>query len=266
MIGRRVAGALLALAALVAAAASADVVELKNGDRVTGRVTKGRRRIRVDTGFGVLSIPRERVERIRRDDGSVEELTPPAPVAPPPPTPPPTTGLVLIVQGDTFWQAWDPREPPFDPSLRLELRLDEATLVSYLDPNLDPDDLPGAVVNSFIFAAERLFLRPADGVRAFPPEIREGLAHLALELPATLAGRSRLRLAYQVNEETTALPRWRTVLEAATDLTIVPGTTARVRLDQSRGQMEYTRRQMRGVETFQVVARPEAPGMTGREP
>ena len=59
----------------------ADVVVLVNGDRVTGRVIgKITRRVRVQTPYGALVIPADKVERIRRDDGSEEVLNvPPAP-------------------------------------------------------------------------------------------------------------------------------------------------------------------------------------------
>ena len=64
----------------------ADVVVLVNGDRVTGRVIgKITRRVRLQTPYGVLVIPADKVERIRRDDGS-EELLNVRP-APPPPRP-----------------------------------------------------------------------------------------------------------------------------------------------------------------------------------
>ena len=74
---------------LAAAAARADVVVFLNGDRVTGKVV-GRitRRVRLQTPYGVLVIPVDKVDRIRRDDGSEELLSAP-PVPPPRPRPRP---------------------------------------------------------------------------------------------------------------------------------------------------------------------------------
>ena len=53
---------------------------------ITGQVVaKGTRRVRVQTPYGLLVIPREKVDRIRKDDGTEEVLNAPAP---PPPLPP----------------------------------------------------------------------------------------------------------------------------------------------------------------------------------
>jgi hypothetical protein len=247
-----------------------DVVSLVNGDRVTGKVVGPiTRRVRVQTPYGVLVIPGDKVERIRRDDGSVEVLNvTPAPAPTPTPPPPPPT-LVLVPSGDTFWQAWDPKAAPGDPSLRLEVRLDEREIASYTDVNLDPEDLPKAVVNSFVFSRERLFVRAAPGVAATPPELatgggaaaegRRGEVVLRITLPAELAGRRRLRLAYQVNDASSAAPQWRDVVGAAGDLELVPGNTARLRVRQDRGTMEYTKRRMRNVETFRATLETETP-------
>ena len=54
-----------------------------------------------------------------------------------------------------------PQAAPVDPSLRLELRLDDETLASYVDSTLDPEDLPKAVVNSFVFSPDHLMSRVA---------------------------------------------------------------------------------------------------------
>ena len=49
----------------------ADVVVFVNGDRVTGRlIGKITKRVRVQTPYGTLVIPADKIERIRRDDGS----------------------------------------------------------------------------------------------------------------------------------------------------------------------------------------------------
>ena len=174
------------------------------------------------------------------------------------PPPPPAT-LVLVVSGHTFWQAWDPRAAPEDPSLRLEVRLDERVVASYTDVNLDPEDLPKAVVNSFVFSPERLFVSGAEGVTVSPPGLKSGEIRLAIALPAGLAGRRQLLLAYQVNDAGSATPAWRDVVLAASDVTLAPGSAVQLRLLQERGTMEYTRRRMRNVETFRATLEPESP-------
>jgi len=239
----------------------ADVVVLVNGDRVTGRVIgKITRRVRVQTPYGTLVIPADKVERIRRDDGNEEVLNvPPAPDPTPAPPPPPPTALVLVVSGHTFWQAWDPKVAPADPSLRLEVRLDDRVIASYTDVNLDPEDLPKAVVNSFVFSPERLFVSAAAGITVAPPELVSGEIRLPLTLPAELAGRRELRLAYQVNDAGSAAAQWRDVVLAAGEVALAPGGATRVRVQQDRGAMEYTRRRMRNVETFRATLLGDSP-------
>jgi hypothetical protein len=262
----------LAVLALLLAAPPlpGDVVVLVNGDRVTGRVVGPiTRRVRVQTPYGVLVIPADKVERIRRDDGSVEVLNvAPAPAPAPPPPPPPPSTLLVVPSGDTFWQAWDPKAAPGDPSLRLEVRLDDREIAAYTDVNLDPEDLPKAVVNSFVFSRERLFVGAAPGVAAAAPELASGGGAVAdgpraeirlrITLPAELAGRRRLRLAYQVNDAGSAAPQWRDVVVAAGEITIAPGSATRVRVRQDRGTMEYAKHRMRNVETFRATLEAEA--------
>ena len=134
-------------------------------------------------------IPADKVERIRRDDGSEEVLNArPAPPPPAPPPPPPPATLVLVVGGDSFWQAWDPKAAPEDPSLRLEVRLDDRVVASYTDVNLDPEDLPKAVVNSFVFSPERLFVSAAEGVtRPLPSSPRVRSAFRSCSRPSSRA-------------------------------------------------------------------------------
>ena len=249
--------ALLAvLACLVAAPLlGADVVVLLNGDRVSGRLI-GRitRRVRLQTPYGTLVIPADKVERIRRNDGTEEVLNVrPTPDATPPPPPPPPATLLLVVSGHTFWQAWDPKAAPADPSLRLEVRLDGRGIASYTDANLDPEDLPKAVVNSFVFSPERLFVSAAEGVTVAPPEVVSGEIRLPMKLPAELAGRHELRLAYQVNDAASAAPQWRDVALAAGEVALASGGATRVRFQQERGTMEYAGRRMRNVETFRAT-------------
>jgi hypothetical protein len=251
----------LVLLCSLAAAAGADVVTLTNGDRVSGRVvSRTAKRVRLQTPYGVLVIPREAVGQITRDDGSVEVVSaPPAPAPAPPPPPPPRepARLHLVVAGDSFWQAWDPKSAPPDPSLRLQLRLDDRELASYTDATLDPEDLPKAVVNSFVFSPEALAIRVAEGVVAGPPVVVPGEIGLPLKLPADLAGTHRLALAYQVNEGTASAPQWRDVVSASDDVELEAGRAAALRLVQGRGTMEYRGRRMRNVETFAATLLPQ---------
>lgn len=258
--GRLRAPAALIALALAASSASGDVVVLQNGDRVSGRVVGSiARRVRVETPYGVLVIPVDKVERIHRDDGREEVLVNPkaAPAAPKPTPAQPT--LVLVLTGATFWQAWDPKAAPEDPSLRLEVRLDDEAVATYTDVNLDPEDLPKAVVNSFVFSPERLFVSGASGVTVAAPSLASSEIRLGIQLPASLAGERRLRIAYQLNDAGSAAPHWRDVVTAGTTVNLVAGASVRARVAQDRGTMEYTRRQlrgggqMRGVETFHAT-------------
>jgi hypothetical protein len=245
-----------------AAVAAADVVVLVNGDRITGRVVGSvSKRVRLQTPYGVLVIPVESVDRIKRDDGSEEVLrAAPAPAPTPTPIPAPSSAtLLLVVTGASFWHAWDPKSAPLDPSLRLELRLDEHGLASYTDVNLDPEDLPKAIVNSFVFSPERLFVSGGVGITVAPPSLGSGEIRLEIRVPAVLAGEGQLRLAYQLNDAESAAPQWRDVVVASAPVTLVAGRSVRVRVQQDRGTMEYERKQlrgvgqMRGVETFRTT-------------
>jgi hypothetical protein len=248
---------LLLLTLLLAAPGlPADLVVFLNGDRLSGDiVAKGTRRIRLRTPYGRLEIPRTEIERLVWEDGREEIVS--APVAPAPPKT--TVDLALVITGNTFWQAWDPKTAPADPSLRLVVLLDEDELVTYTDVNLDPDDLPGAVVNSFVFAPERLLVAPAEGVKAHAPEPGKGGVRLALELPARLGGQRQLLLAYQLNDGTSAVPEWRDVVAARASMDLSPAEPVRVTLEQDRGQMEYTDRYMHYVETFRAFAHVASP-------
>jgi hypothetical protein len=254
---------LLAALLLSSAPASTDVVQLVNGDQISGRlVGPTTRRIRLQTPYGVLVIPRAAVGRIQHADGTVEGITaqaaapaPQAPVAPPPPA---AARLHLVVTGDSFWQAWDPKAAPADPSLRLQLSLDDRPLASYVDATLDPEDLPKAVVNSFVFAPDKLAIRDvAEGVVAGPPVVVPGEIGLPLKLPGELSGTRRLRLSYQVNEGSTAAPQWREVVTGSSEVSLRAGGTTAVKIVQSRGTMEYAKHHMRNVETFSARVAPE---------
>lgn len=233
-----------------------DMIVFVNGDRLSGKiVATGTKRIRLRTPFGRLEVPRGEIERLVWEDGREEILT--APAEPPPPKT--TADLVLLVTGSTFWQAWDPKAPPADPSLRLVARLDGGEVVAWADVNLDPEDLPGAVVNSFVFHPERLFVRPAEGVKALAPEIGSGGIRLALELPPDLVGDRWLSVAYQVNDTSSSYPAWRDIAEGGARVHLSPEVPVHVRLEQDRGLMEYADRGMQNVDTFRVIARQSPP-------
>jgi len=240
-----------------------DVYHLRNGDRISGRtVAQTRRSFAVQTPFGRLTLPRARVAKVVRADGTEEAFNPfdddavPAAAVPvPAPTPATGTGrLVLAISGKTFWQAFDPREAERDLTLRLELRLDEEAVVVYSDSEPDPDQIPGAIVNAFSFA-EGLTVAPAPGVRVHPAEVRPGRIVLKLDVAAPGPVAKRLRLAYQINTGTAAEPGWKDVVSAATELTLADGQPALVDVRQERGRMEFAgfpRRRMRHVETFEL--------------
>jgi hypothetical protein len=241
-----------------------DVYFLRNGDRVTGRtLSRGKTSIAVQTPFGRLAIPRSRIARIVRPDGSeevingVEDAPAGASAAAPAPAPTPVSGngrLAVAITGKTFWQAWDRKETERDPTLRLELRLDEDPVVVYGDGQLDEGQIEGALVNSFSFA-EGLTVAPAPGVRVHPAEVRPGRIVLKIDLPTSGPATRRLRLAYQVNAGTNEEPAWKDVASAATDVTLSPSQPSLVEVRQERGRMEFAgfpRRRMKNVETFEL--------------
>lgn len=238
---------------------SADTLVLRDGDRISGKITaKGTRRIRLQTPYGLLAVPRDRIEKIVHEDGSEEVLDAPAAVSTASPSPRPALRLVLIVTGASFWQAWDPKGgAPLDPSLRLEVRLDERIVGRYLDPVLDPQDLPGAVVNSFSFAPDSLKLVPGPLVELAPPETQPGRIRLEIRLPSDQAGAHALHVTYQVNDATDSEPGWRDLVGAVADIRLQPGAPTLVELQQDRGRMEFSKRRMKNVETFRLAAVPE---------
>jgi hypothetical protein len=229
-----------------------DQIVFVNGDRLSGKiVATGTKRIRLRTPYGRLEIPRTEIEKLVWEDGREEIVTPPAE----PPPPKTTADLVLFINGNTFWQAWDPKTPPADPSLRLVVRLDGSEVVAWSDVNLDPDDLKGAVVNSFVFHPERLFVQADEGLKAASPETGAGGIRLALELPPEHVGSRWLSVAYQVNDGTSSYPEWKDVVEGGTQVSLSPEAPVHVRLEQDRGLMEYDKRSMQNVDTFRVITR-----------
>jgi hypothetical protein len=248
---------------LAAATASAeDLVVLKNGDRISGLISsKGKRTLRLQTPHGVLTIPLEKIDKVRREDGTEESFTP-APKAPPTPPPPPvipTLKLAFSISGKTFWQAWDEAAAPEDPTLRLELRLDDRTMAVWSDAKVDPDEIPKAVVNSFSFTPDALRVTGSPGVKALPPSVQPGRIELALELPANLAGSRRLRLAYQGNAGSTAAPEWRDLVLLETPLVLQMSEPNAFRVEQDRGRMEFSKKRMKSIETFSLALKLDTP-------
>jgi hypothetical protein len=235
----------------------ADTYVLVDGDRITGKtLLAGTKTFRVKSAYGPLVIPRAKVERILHDDGREEVVN--APDAPP--APPPTVHIVLVITGKSFWYAWDPHAPGVDATLRLDVRMDEEPLVTYVDSRNDPEDLPGATVNTFSFGADSVSVKAAGGVTAAAPEARPGRIVLKLELPAESAGRHRLRIAYQLDDGTAAQPAWRDAVATMTDAELSEAAPSFLEIHQDAGRMEYSglmKHRMKNVETFRLDVRPE---------
>lgn len=250
-----VAAACVVLAS-AAAAGAADVLLMRNGDRVSGRIIgTTSRSIRIETPYGRLAVPRGAIERIQREGRPDEVLNATAPGTPPAGSPARGVRLVLVVLGKTFWQAWDPRDAPPDPSLRLEVRVDEDAVASYVDATDDPDEIPRAVVNSFSFLPGQVAATGAAGVEVSPPEVRAGRIVLKLDLPLARAGTRKVRVAYQANAGTAEAPAWRDLAEAALTLDLGTAAASFVQLRQDPGRMEFSgfpRRRMKRVETFRI--------------
>jgi hypothetical protein len=254
------AAAVLLLFLLPLAAARAEVYVLLTGDRISGKpVLKGKRTITVETAFGKLVIPRSRIQRIIAPDGSEEVVNAPliVPMATPEPAPPrpvPRPRLVLVIQGQTFFHVWAGKEAAkADPSLRLEVRLDEEAIASWVDVKTDPE-LKGAVLNTFSFAPEDVSAFAGRGVELAPPEVQPGRAVLKIGLAPQTAHR-RLRLAYQINDGDAEHPAWHDQAEGATDVDLRPDTPTIVQVHQDRGKMEFSgllRKKMKNVETFRI--------------
>jgi hypothetical protein len=247
----------------LSAPAPAEIVALRDGDRVRGKiVARGTVRLRIQTAYGLLIIPLDKVEKIVHEDGSEEVLGASGPAAPAPPPPPaPTTPPVklgVIITGKTFWQAWDPKVGvPEDPSLRLEVRLDEKPVAAYVDTQLDEGEISGAVVNAFAFTPEAVTAVAGPDARVLLPDTRPGRILLEIELPAERAGERKLGLAYQSNDRTKGDPGWRDLATTSLVITLKLDAPVFVKVEQDPGDMEFHRKQMRNVETFRIAARPE---------
>lgn len=253
---RRVLVAAALVLATASAATAADVLLMRNGDRVSGRIVgETSRSIRIETPYGRLLVPRGTIATIQREGRPAEILNPPAGRASTSSTPTRGVRLVVVVLGKTFWQAWDAREPPADPTLRFEVSVDEEPVAHYVDATDDPDEIPRAVMNSFSFVPGHVAAQAAAGVEIAPPEVRPGRIVLGLDLPVTLAGRRRVRIAYQSNTGTAEAPEWRDLVEAALTLELSTAAASFVQLRQDPGRMEFSgfpRRRMKRVDTFRL--------------
>lgn len=260
----RAPGTALALG-LLAGSAWADVYILRGGDRITGQpLLEGKRSFRVKTPYGVLTIPRSKVDRVIRPDGT-EQAVNPAPAASPAAVETVATlpqgrraRLILIITGKTFWQAWDPKAGHQDPTLRLQVTLDEEVVATYVDAKTDPD-IPGAMVNSFSFAPEDVVFVAGKEALVLPPEQRPGRIALKIDVAAREAPR-RLRVAYQAMEGATEEQAWRDLVAGSIGVELKSETPTFVSVAQDRGNMEFSgfsRRRMKNVETFKLELTPE---------
>jgi len=115
------------------------------------------------------------------------------------------------------------------------------------------------VANSFSFRPEALRVRTSDDARVPAPEVEPGRVVLKLELPVARAGAARLRLAYQVSEDSGSEPEFRDLVAAETDVTLVAGRLTPLRLRQERGRMEFSglfKKRMKNVDTFRLELEP----------
>jgi hypothetical protein len=233
------------------------VVWLLNGDRLTGTIaSESKTALRVQLPFASILIPKSRIERLVRANGKEEVLhaVERAAVTPPAPRPPavPTAHLVLVITGASFWQAWDRKDTPPDPTLRLQVRIDEEPVATWTDATLDPQDLPGAIVNTFAFTGGDEAGMAAPHVLLSPPEVQPGRVVLRLGLPGVVGEGRRLGIAYQTNEGTAASPAWRDVAMAKATVTLRGDGPTPIQLRQDRGRMEFARKHMREVESFRI--------------
>ena len=254
---------------LPASRLGADVFILRSGDRITGEpVTEGKRTFKVKTPYGLLTIPRSKVERIIRPDGT-EQVIDTEPVLKPVASPEPVgtvatlpkarrARIILIITGKTFWQAWDPKAGHHDPTLRFQVTLDEDVVATYVDGKTDPD-IPGAMVNSFSFGTEDVVFSAGENALVLPPEQRPGRIALKIDVPAR-EGTRLLRVAYQSAEGPEDGTGWRDLVEGAIDVELRAEAPTFVRVGQDRGRMEFggfPRKRMKNVETFKLELEPE---------
>jgi hypothetical protein len=247
-----------------AVAAAPDTVYLKDGDRISGTVTgPGRSGYRVTTPYGRLVITKDKIEWIVYGDGREEVVTSSSPTAPAPGHAP--VKLELAVTGDSFWQAWDPKEAPIDPALRLLVIVDDNPVAAYLDRQLDTD-IPGAVVNTFAFNPSDTTRTLWNRTRAYPPSVAPGRATLKLELSPPVTGTRKLRLKYQANLGAVEDPVWTDLVESEMTFDVAGPAPTIVQINQSRGAMTFggilRKKRMRGVDSFLLRLATEHEGET----
>jgi hypothetical protein len=242
--------------ALLAGSAAADVYVMTDGDRITGKtVSLAAGFYKVDTVYGRIAIPKGRVAKVVHDDGR-EEILNSVPVAPEASAAATGIHMVVVMTGASFWQAWREGEVA-DPSLRLQISLDEEVVATYVDAKPDPE-IPGATVNSFSFAPEDVALVAGGDVRVEPPDTRPGRITLKVDVPADKAGERRFRLAYQANDGTAGAPAWRDLVDTLIHVTLKTETPCIVEIKQNQGKMEFSgfgKKKMRNVETFLIEAK-----------
>lgn len=249
-----------------------DLYYLLDGDRVSGQtLSRSARAFVVLTAYGRLTLPRAAVQRVARADGTEEVLAPPVLSTPAPtasPALPRPWTLTLVLSGQTFWQAWEPRASGVRPDLRLVVRLGENDLASYEDRQLDPEDLPGATVNTFSFDPAHVVVTVAAGITAQAPEVRPGRITLRLAVPVGPASEARrLRVAYQAvasaPPDATGAPVWQDLIATAATLPEEPAV--QVEIAQNSGRMEYSgfrHKRMKNVDSFRLDVRVSTPEAT----
>jgi hypothetical protein len=241
----------LLILALVAADKD-DQYLMSNGDRISGKtVSKSKTTMVVQTAYGRLTLPRAKIDKIVYGDGHEEVVAE---------GPEPAIHLVVNVSGNTFWQAWSKNsQEGLDPTLRLDIRLDDDPIATYVDDHLDPGDLPGAIVNSFSFLAGEVKVTSGKGAIARPPETKPGLSVLRIDLSSSLGGDKHLVFAYQRNEGTKDEPSWKDLAKGEVAIELHRGLME-VAVEQNRGKMEYSGllgKHMRNVDTFRVDVHPK---------
>ena len=254
----RIGAAALAVFVLAPSTVGADVYVMTDGDRLTGKtLSLAAGFFKVDTPYGRVAIPKGRVAKLIHDDGREEVFG----AVPAPRTEPaqPVTGpvhLVVVVTGASFWQAWREGEVS-DPSLRLQISLDEDPVATYIDAKTDPE-IAGATVNSFSFEASDVVATPGPGAHLEIPETRPGRITLKIDLPADTAGERRFRFAYQANGGSAAAPAWRDLIDSLIHVNLKAETPSIVEIKQNQGRMEFSgfgKKKMKNVETFLIEAR-----------
>jgi hypothetical protein len=251
---------------LAASPAPADSVVLKNGDRVTGTVTGGAKgTYRVQTPYGRLVVPKDKIEKIVYADGREEVIAAASPLVPAIPKPRPGVKVELVITGESFWQAWDPKEAPLDPALRLLIIVDDQPAAAYVDRQLD-NDIAGAVVNTFAFDPAGTSRTLWNETRAETPAVTPGHVTLRLDLVPPVLGTRRLRLKYQMNTATADQPVWSDLVDTALSFQPSADGPTVVQIDQARGDMSFggvlRRKRMKNVASFVMRLAIEQDGET----